>query len=423
MKRKITAALIALTLCLTLIPTAHAAGSYILDPSRLHGSDYTDIPALAASLDKVFGGNPKLYSDIACTNPATAAIGSTSVPLGRTYYTRDLSGNIYSGTSCYIYANAVYASLFGDIPYHGDPGAWQNSRRVLKNAASADYDLFASAGVRCGALLRTTANPDGSYNSNLGHSVIILKYDKSSVTYLEGNGDGKGIVRVTTRDWKNLNSVSLSGRGYKISFIVQPTDEYYDCLKTGQVPKAHEYVGYLSRLRQYSGFRDVSASDWYSPGVSAVYELGLMDGCGGNSFDPSGAITVSQAVTLAARFLSNYYDDHHSFAGGSPWYRPYYDYCALWGIDTSFSGPDMPISRSDFARLMDKALPDAARTDTVPAPFFPDVPESASWGRPIYSLARSGVIQGGDGLYRPGSTFTRAEAACILARMADKSLR
>ncbi len=418
MKRRLISFVLALLVYVSVAPSTLAFST--VDPKLLRGSDYTDIPALAGRLDTVFSGRPALYSDISCTAPVSARVGYRDVPVGRTLYTRDSRGNVYSGSSCYIYANAVYSTLFGDIPYHGESGAWQSSRWVLGNCNSASYELFASAGVSCGALMRTTPNADGSYNSNYGHSVIILAYDKKEVTYLEGNGDGRGLVRVSVRDWADFDRTLFKSKGYRISFIVQPTAEYYDFLRSGSVPKKHDFVGYFSQKGNVS-YRDVPASAWYASGVYTVSAVGLMNGRENGLFVPSGSVTVAEAVTLCARFLSGYYDDRHDFSGVGSWYEPYYAYCALWGIDTSFASPGSPITRADFARLMDRALPQKARTDSVLGVSFSDV--SKARYPYIYALAKTGVLRGDGGTFRPLSPITRAEAACVLARMADRSLR
>ena len=418
MKRRLISFIIAILITVSVSPSARAMST--VDPKLLRGADYTDIPALAARLDAVFSGAPALYSDPACSVPASARIGYRDVPVGRTLYTRDSRGNVYSGSSCYIYANAVYSALFGDVPYHGESSAWQNSRRVLGSAESVSCDLFLSNGVSFGALMRTTPNADGSYSSNYGHSVIILSYNKSAITYLEGNGDGRGLVRVSVRDWADFDRALLKSKGYRVSFIVQPTAGYYDALRRGSVPKNHDFVGYFSQ-KYAVGYRDVSLSAWYVSGVYTASSVGLMNGRESALFVPSGSVTVAEAVTMCARFLSGYYDDRHDFSGGSSWYEPYYAYCALWGIDTSFASPGSAITRADFARLMDRALPQKARTDSVLGVSFSDA-SNAQYPY-IYALAKTGILRGDGGTFRPLSPITRAEAACVLARMADRSLR
>jgi hypothetical protein len=57
--------------------------------------------------------------------------------------------------------------------------------------------------------------------------MIILAYDLETITYLEGNGDGNGLIRVAIRTWSDFNLRQLSGRGRYIAHMVQPTEEFY----------------------------------------------------------------------------------------------------------------------------------------------------------------------------------------------------
>lgn len=416
MKKKLLSLVLALGLGLSLSVTALAGSRYTTEASTLWGGDFTADRVLAAKLDEVFAGTPDMYADIRCTSKAPAPIGSRNVPLGKTYYVKSAGGQVYSGTSCYIYANAVYATLFGDVPYHGEDVGWKNSYTAARNLSSASYSEFKRLGIGFGALLRTTSNADGSYNGNTGHSLIILKYDANGITYLEGNGDGKGLIRVTERSWDTFNSTSVSGRGYKISFIVQP--------KTGSSAEVRTpaYVGRIGKVRSYGEhFRDVSTGEWFYSVVSGAYETGFMDGRSLTSFEPEGDVTASEAVTLCARFLSLYYDDWWDFGSSGAWYQGYYDYLKRWGIDTSFAGPEESVTRGDFALLMARALPQEARGGNI-ATVFPDVP--AKYQSAVTALTRCGVITGSDGgLFLPYDTLSRAEAAAFLGRMADKSLR
>ncbi len=417
MKKRLMSLLAALSLLLSGPLTALAAG----ESETPKGSDFTDIPALARSLDGILADTLDLYGDIGCTRRAAAPVGSRAVPPGRTYYVKSLAGNVYSGTSCYIYANAVYATLFGDVPFHGQDAGWRRSENVASNLAEASFAAFDSAGVGFGALLRTTPNRDGSYNGSAGHSVILLKYDRQGLTYLEGNGDGQGLVRVTTRTWAQFNAVSLAGRGYRISFIVQPTASYMDSLCSGDPDR--ELVGYLRQVNAYEGrFRDVPGMAWYAPGVRTAYETGLLQGVSGTHFAPEGRVTVAEAVTLAARFLSLYYADGYSFTGSGPWYGPYYAYCAKWGIDTDFARPEEAVTRGQFARLMARALPEEA-AGSAAAPRFPDVPAGSALESSVEKLAAGGILLGIDGRFVPDGALTRAQMAVIAARMADRAQR
>ena len=48
-------------------------------------------------------------------------------------------------------------------------------------------------------------------------------------------------------------------------------------------------------------FEDVGSEDWFRTDVGTVYELGLMEGMSDARFDPTGQVTVAQAIVMAVR--------------------------------------------------------------------------------------------------------------------------
>ena len=220
---------VALALLLTVLSPAlsrAAAAEFILEPSLLQGSDYTDSEQLAKALDEIFAGDIDIYSDGAFTTEVSMPVGLYMSNSTQYYVQSQTSGNSISGWQCYIYGNAVYNKLFRE--WVGHANGFAHSELVISGAINElSYDLMAQSGVRCGAYLRTTGNSDGSYSGSVGHSMIILAYNSETVTYLEGNGDGNGLVRVTIRTWDDFNLRQLSGRERYIAHMVQPTEEYY----------------------------------------------------------------------------------------------------------------------------------------------------------------------------------------------------
>ena len=203
-----------------------AAVEYILEPSMLQGSDYTSSDQLARVLDEVFAGDIDIYSDAAYTAEVSMPVGISMSNSTQYYVQSQVSGKPVSGWQCYIYGNAVYNKLFRE--WVGHANGFAHSQVVISGGVSdLTYDMMAQAGVLCGAYLRTTGNSDGSYNGNVGHSMIILAYDQETITYLEGNGDGNGLIRVAIRPWDDFNLRQLSGRGRYIAHMVQPTEEFY----------------------------------------------------------------------------------------------------------------------------------------------------------------------------------------------------
>lgn len=162
-------------------------------------------------LNNVMSGNVKLFSN----DNGTFAVG-TSLNNSKTYYVNKK----WSGKQCYIYAQAVYWYLTGDYVGHGSVGS--HSKKCITNAKSISYDQFKNSGVKPGAYIRTTANSNGSYNGNKGHSMIVVSYDSNTITVLEGNGNGKGLVRTNTVTWSQFNKSYLTNRGYRICHVISP---------------------------------------------------------------------------------------------------------------------------------------------------------------------------------------------------------
>lgn len=206
--------LAALLILLPLTATeVNAEYTLITDRAEVDGSDFTESEAMAKTLNDIFDGDASIYADKSCTIPVDTYLGTSPVknngvsmhvgPEGEAYLNR--------GTSCYIYANGVYYTLFGEVTGAGEPG--ENSEMLtLTGSRSPSYERFQAWGVRqgVGALIRAS-----------GHSMIVLDYDEESITVLDGNSDGRGRVSICTRSWEKF------AKYYYVSYIIQPKDAYY----------------------------------------------------------------------------------------------------------------------------------------------------------------------------------------------------
>lgn len=209
------------------------AVSYIEDQTQVDGSDYTTV--YAEKLNMILRGEVELFSNSA----VKYALGDSM----KTNTSYSVAG-VISGYQCYIYSQAVYYHLFGDVVYHGNGYKyWSDSVKVLTNKKTVSYEMFTEAQVGFGAYIRTTPNSNGSYNSADGHSMIVLAYDPDGITYLEGNADGRGLIRITQMTWSEFNSNNLTSRGRRICHIVQCKSamcehaeytELGDCTKCGE---------------------------------------------------------------------------------------------------------------------------------------------------------------------------------------------
>ncbi len=231
--KRFLALFLTLALFVGLLPAtvAFAQDVLITNPADVSGGDFTDSPTLATRLDEVFSGDIDIftYSGTEVSMP----VGTNMNNSVKYWVWSNASGNPTSGWQCYIYANAVYNKLFNEWVGHGN--SFAHSEAVISGAGinSLSYSTLSSAGVHCGAYVRTTNNSSGAYNGNAGHSLVILSYDESGITYIEGNGDGNGAVRINTNTWEYFNSSELSGRSRYISHIVQPTESYMQSLYPG----------------------------------------------------------------------------------------------------------------------------------------------------------------------------------------------
>lgn len=258
MAKRILSILIALLVIAGMFPLtavqANAKSVTITKRSKVDGSDYTVSPALAAKLDEVFAGNANIYTNSACTRPADVSLGTSRVKNNGVYlYVGSAQDRIHEiGTSCFIYANGIYYTLFGETTGAGTAG--ENSEKLkLSNTSTRKmtYKNFKAWGVRkgVGALIRAS-----------GHSMILLGYNSKTITYLDGNGDGNGLVAIRKKSWDKLSS--------SVEYIIQPTDSHY----------------------------------------AALYGCGWCDSNLFWSVDDEGTLTISGSGTVSAPGWEHYYD-------------------------------------------------------------------------------------------------------------------
>jgi len=175
-------------------------------------------------------------------------------------------------------------------------------------------------------------------------------------------------------------------------------------------------------------FSDVPSASWFSQGVKTAYEYGIMNGTSATSFGVSGNLTYAQAIVMSCRL--------HALCGGQdgvtvtadgPWYQPYVDYAKQNGIPCDVADFNVLVSRADFALILGAALPDESLPEIsrVEEGAIPDVPAGAAFYDAAYRLYRAGVLTGNSAsnAFEPQSRITRAEAATIVSRLVEPSLR
>ena len=179
-------------------------------------------------------------------------------------------------------------------------------------------------------------------------------------------------------------------------------------------------------------FTDVSPNAWYNSNIGSAFDFQLMNGIGDNKFNPEGSITLAETITIAARISYIYHCSVPFYIDSETemtnWYEPYVEYAISEGIIKSvLSDYNARATRAQFAEILSKSIDpiDFNVINLVDDGVIPDVPMSADYAVAVYMLYRAGILTGSDtfGTFNPDSTITRAEAAAIITRIVDPTLR
>jgi len=172
-------------------------------------------------------------------------------------------------------------------------------------------------------------------------------------------------------------------------------------------------------------FTDVNETLWYGYDqqkvIATAYEYGLMLGTSNTLFDPTGNVTIAQAITMASRVHKIYSTGNGDFVQDSVWYQVYVDYAIANNIIAAndFANYNKAATRAEMAYIFSKALPatEFALQNTVNS--LPDVNNGTPYYSAILTLYKAGVLAGSDtqGTFNPSNNITRAEAAAIISRV------
>lgn len=166
-------------------------------------------------------------------------------------------------------------------------------------------------------------------------------------------------------------------------------------------------------------FADVKDSDWFAPYVAVCVENGLMNGTGGGNFNPGGTISVAEVAAIAARLGSSNTGSSISPAGsGAAWYTPYLDYLKGYGV--TVDNAEVPATRQDFISFL-AAVTTPGQLPAINA--IHTLPDTNDGN--VLAFYNAGILTGVDrqGTFSGDRTLTRSEAAAMVSRVVDPSLR
>lgn len=253
----------------------NCAELYITSPYNANGNDYTNRSKLAEKYNAIFSGEIGLRTGYNTTYVNAPLGGYGPITATRYVYVENNKSWI-SGKTCFIYANAVYNTLFGDAPRHGSDLKWApKSEIILKNpSAKSGRDLYQS-------FLYSNVK-SGAYVVGDNHYYIVLKYDSQYIWVLDGNSDqlftdgshnSNKYIQISKYKWDNFFNRS----GYSnIQYVIQPKADYYDSL----YPECNHDSNYKNtgkcglcgfQLPYDNGFNSDSAGTYRTTAVIDIY--------------------------------------------------------------------------------------------------------------------------------------------------------
>jgi len=198
----------------------------------------------------------------------------------------------------------------------------------------------------------------------------------------------------------------------------------------------------FTAVREYASgtFTDIQGL-WGESFIKDAYTYGIIGGIGSNAYDPHGALTGAQAVTIAARIHAIYKYGAKAAApkieeykvndnpAKSNWWDEFVAYLKTEGLfDAQLSGKinnTVFLTRAEMVHvwanlLLEKDL--AAQNSVV---VLPDVTASTPYYEDIIKFYEAGITGGRDaaGTFAPDDKITRMECATIFMRLIDASIR
>lgn len=173
-----------------------------------------------------------------------------------------------------------------------------------------------------------------------------------------------------------------------------------------------------------ASFDDLEDAEWAREAIEYLADKKIVNGVGGNYFDPNGFVTREQFVLMIVNALELYVDGAVSSFKDMPEGHWAYDAVSsafakdiiLGYTDTEF-GTGENITRQDMAVIAYRASKFAGYSfDSAEFSDFTDEEDISDYAREsVASMSKSGIINGyTDGRFGPTDTATRAQAAQII---------
>lgn len=176
-------------------------------------------------------------------------------------------------------------------------------------------------------------------------------------------------------------------------------------------------------------FSDLSGFEWASDAIESLYKKGVVNGVGNGKFEPKRTVTREEFVKMVCvAFGIEQSASAVDFAdvAKDAWYRGYIAAAGeaglVNGVSGTMFGTGKPITREEIAAICYRALKSKGVALGVSAVGFTDYNEISDFAKePVKSLYAEKIVTGTDGgKFAPKAYATRAEAAVIISRCAER---
>lgn len=266
--------------------------------------------------------------------------------------------------------------------------------------------------------------PSGGSSTKAQYNVTVAKTENGTVSVAAKAAKGDTVTITTTAD-----------KGYKLDKIVVTTSNgtnvpvtdktftmpaYNVTITATFVEGEEEPVNPTPGEDTKSEFTDLPTSHWAYEAVTALKDLGIVNGVSADSFAPDNNVTRAEFTKMVAVLFglkATSTESKFADCGADDWFTPYVLAAAeagyVNGVDDTHFAPDAQITRQDICTILGRVL-DA--NEAAAEAGFTDADQIQDYAvQYVKSFVALGVVNGyEDGTFRPEVSATRAEAAKIL---------
>ena len=278
--------------------------------------------------------------------------------------------------------------------------------------------LLSGGGLSMGTYSLKKLSSGENVNLAMGGSIILVD---GSARLTIGSGT---VINITTGQTVDSGGELIRGNRY---MAAENTSASVAMTLAGTV--ALDGNAAVGEAPAATAFSDVPAGHWAFEYVRQLADLKIVSGRGDGKFDPEGAMTRADFVTILGRLhgvdTSKYTTSGFSDVADGQYYTPYVKWASDNGIVSGYGdgkfGPSDRIQRSQMALIVVRY----ARFAGIPlsengsGDKFADDAVIPSWAKAeVYTARNSGLINGvGGNAFSPADGASRAQVCAIISRL------